>query len=147
MEPLQATASQCKHASSVTVARKKKVYSADTVGREIRPICQCDSPRDLPQVGQGPPFPQLFYFGYGQHWPASHADWIWIPLSLQPRKIAYLLFVSDTILFCKCAVATGQRSPLHETTLSLSPRYICTINKEREGYGAARVLTSSFIFA
>lgn len=43
--------------------------------------------------------------------------------------MAYLLFVSGTILFCKCAVATGQQSSSIRQALSLSPRYICTINK------------------
>ena len=43
--------------------------------------------------------------------------------------MAYLLFVSTTILFCKCAVATVQRCPSIRQALSLSPRYIYTINK------------------
>ena len=43
-------------------------------------------------------------------------------------------FFSGPILFCKCAVATGQRSPSIRQALSLSTRYICTINKG-EGLG------------
>lgn len=50
-------------------------------------------------------------------------------LSLRTRNMAYLLFVSGKRLFWKCAVATGHRSSSISEALSLSLRYICTINK------------------
>lgn len=56
--------------------------------------------------------------------------------------MAYLLFVSGTILFSECAVATGQWSPSIRQALSLSPRYICTINK---GEGLKPSLCFDFI--
>lgn len=64
------------------------------------------------------------------------------PLSLGPKNMAYLLFVSGMILFCKCAVATGQQSSSIWQALSLSPRYICTINK---GEGLRPALCFDFI--
>lgn len=108
---------QCKHTSSMT-ATKKTVYSADSEEGDQSHLSMCPPPPPAPVTSRrpgkalhSPPFPPLSYSDCRERWPASHADWNWIPLSLQPGEMAYLLFVSDTILFCKCAVATGQRSP------------------------------------
>lgn len=66
-------------------------------------------------------------------------------LSMNHRNMAYLMFFSSTLLFCKCAVATGQWCPSIRSPLSLSLRYISIISKEQD-WDWDIVLTSSFIF-
>lgn len=55
MEHLKATASQCKHASSMTVTPPKKGGLSRQWRGKIRPISHCDSPRD-PSTSQARPF-------------------------------------------------------------------------------------------
>lgn len=118
-----------KNALSIRLFSQQNVHTA----RFCQSVClTSDPPESLP----GPRLASIGSLDYQGVQPRKQArlpGWggrCWAgPSVTGQRMMVYLLFVSGTILFSKCAVATGQRSPSIRHALSLSPRSICKINK------------------